>query len=290
MFRSSPRARARRLTAGAARKLERDRPEAERLYREALQLDAGMKAAWFDLGLICKWEGRWEEAFDCNLRAAELEGEQPEEPAWWNLGIAATALRRWDVARRAWAVYGIEIAPGIGPIEDDFGMGPVRLNPEDDGEVVWGHRIDPTRMRIVSIPFPQSGHRWGDVVLHDGAPNGYRELDGESLPVFDELERWEASEVPTVEATVSVDDVDAVDELVSLVGAAGYVAEDWTQNVRLLCRQCSEGQPHGEHSDAEIAAGPEHLLGLAAPLEAAERLLAEWESAGRKVIAVQLSP
>ena len=27
---------------------------------------------------------------------------------------------------------------GVGPIEGDFGRGPVRLNPESDGEVVWG--------------------------------------------------------------------------------------------------------------------------------------------------------
>ena len=71
------------------------------MYRESLRLDPELKEAWFDLGLIAKWEGRWEMALECNLRAAELEGPRSGEPAWWNLGIAATALSDWDVARRA---------------------------------------------------------------------------------------------------------------------------------------------------------------------------------------------
>jgi ribosomal protein S27AE len=284
MFRRSAKERARRLVTRAAGLLEADRREAERLYREALAMDPDLKEAWFDLGLICKWERRWEEAFDTNLRAAELEGERAEEPAWWNLGIAATALRRWDAARRAWAVYGVDLVAGSGPIEADLGVGPVRLNPDDDAEVVWGHRIDPARMRIMSIPYPKSGHRWSDVVLHDGSPNGYREVEGQRWPVFDELMRWEPSDVPTVSASVSAETPAAVDELLQAVDASGYAAEDWSRNVRTLCKRCSEGVVHAEHSDGELSTGHEHFIGLAAPFDVAEELIRHWEAGPGRVV------
>lgn len=257
------------------------------MYREALRLDPALKEAWFDLGLICKWQRRWEEAFECNLRAAELEGERAGEPAWWNLGIAATALREWETARRAWTAYGVPTAAGVGPIEDDFGVGPVRL--DGNAEVVWGRRIDPARIRIMSIPFPQSGHRWCDVVLHDGVPNGYRQFGGDELPVFDELMRWEPSEVATVQASVSADAVDAIHELLTAADSSGNAAEDWSRNVRALCKQCSQGVVHDEHSEVALASGREHLVGFAAPLHVVEALVQEWGlTPGRLVHSIEL--
>jgi hypothetical protein len=275
MLRRSAKARARQLTARAARLLPTDRVGAERAYRDAVELDPTLKEAWFDLGLICKWERRWDEAFECNLRAAELEGPKADEPAWWNLGIAATALRRWDVARMAWRTYGVPLREGFGPIEDDFDVAPVRLNPTGDAEVVWGQRIDPARVRIRSIPFPRSGHRWGDVVLHDGAPAGYREVNGQQRAVFDELERWEASDVPTLEVSIDASDSD-VDGLITAVQAAGFAAEDWTRNVRVLCKRCSEGVVHAEHDPTALAAGDIHHIGIAGPRDLVNGLVVEW--------------
>lgn len=288
MFRRSTTARARKLTADAAQMLEADRPGAEKSYRAALQLDPELKEAWFDLGLICKWERRWQEAFDCNLRAAELEGAKADEPAWWNLGIAATALRDWQVARRAWRAYRLKIPDGEGPIEGDFGVAPVRLNRDDAAEVVWGHRIDPARIRLSSIPFPQSGHRWADVVLHDGVPNGYREFNGQSRAVFDELMRWEPSEVSTIQVSVSADEIQAVDELLEAVHVAGYAGEDWTRNVRALCKRCSEGTVHAEHSEPALASGREHFIGFAGPFNLIDELVERWAvEGGRQVHSVE---
>jgi hypothetical protein len=187
------RRRARRLAKRAARRLRVDAPAARALLIEAVSLDPEFHEAWFDLGLLHKWSRSWDEAFRCNLRAAELVGERADEPAWWNLGIAATALRRWDVARRAWQAYGLPVPDGEGAVDGDYGYAAVRLNPESEPELVWGRRIDPARVRIESIPLPGSGHRWGDIVLHDGEPVATREVDGTNRLVFDELERWEAS-------------------------------------------------------------------------------------------------
>jgi hypothetical protein len=277
--------------------LHKDRGSAAQAYRRALALDPGSSLALYNLGLIHKWDGEWEQAFDCYLQAAELIGPREAEPAWWNLGIAATALRRWDVARRAWRTYGLDVPgdEGDGPIETDFGFTPVRLLPPGDGdgdgsaggdggagggrrEVVWGRRIDPSRVRIDSIPFPESGHRWGDIVLHDGSPNGYRELSGRTLPVFDELVRWEPSDVPTVQVSVSATDKADIESLLREITEAGHAAEDWTRNVRTLCTSCSEGIVHTEHTDDALASGTQHYLGIAAPLPAATDLVTAWAS------------
>jgi hypothetical protein len=274
--------RARQIASRGAQLLSRDHDAAADRCREALEVDPECDIAWFNLALIHKWRAEWEPAFDCNLRAAELLGERREEPAWWNLGIAATALHRWDVARRAWRAYGLDLPDGEGPIEAHFGFGPVRLNPDGEAEVVWGHRIDPARVRVASIPFPRSGHRWADVVLHDGEPKGYRERDGQRWPVFDELVRWEPSDVPTVQVAVGADAAGDVDDLIDRIERAGHAAEDWTTNTRMLCAECSRGVAHQEHSDAALASGREHLLGVAGPIAEVTALVDAWaEAPGR---------
>src|SRR5205807_10273545 len=68
-----------------------------------------------------------------------------DKAAWWNQGIAATALGRWGLARRAWAGFGIDLPAGEGPLDFPCGSCPVRLCPDGDAEVVWAHRIDPAR-------------------------------------------------------------------------------------------------------------------------------------------------
>lgn len=115
---------------------------AEAAYREAITLDPKFDSAWFNLGLVYKRRHDWAETLRCSLRAAELN-PQREQPAWWNLGIAATALRDWATARKAWMGYGINIPPGEGPIEANFGRTPVRIGIPEPLEVVWCRRLDP---------------------------------------------------------------------------------------------------------------------------------------------------
>jgi tetratricopeptide (TPR) repeat protein len=95
---------------------------------------------WYNLGLVRKHQRRWPESLSCNLRAAALD--PTDEAAWWNAGIAATALGEWATARRAWAAFGIELPPDDGEITMRLGPTPIRLNADGNGEVVWCARID----------------------------------------------------------------------------------------------------------------------------------------------------
>lgn len=137
------------------------------LYHFAARVDPTWSSPLYNLGLLAKYEGRWKESRAFNQRAVILNPEDTD--AWWNLGIAATALHDWPEARRAWAVHGVEIHDGNSDIRMPPATACVRLNPKDDGEVVWGERLDPARIAITSVPLTESGHRFNDVVLNDGA-------------------------------------------------------------------------------------------------------------------------
>ena len=256
---------------------ENDLDSAERGYRAALQHDPALEPAWFDLGLVYKFRHDWRNSLVCSLRAADLN-PATEQPAWWNAGIAATALREWPTALNAWRSYGIDLPDVPAPFEYDLGIAPVRVNPVEAPEVVWGRRLDPARIRILNVPLPDCGRRWKDVVLHDGAPNGTREHNGRMFSVFDELEVWESSGVPTLEVDVAIASDDELVRLTESFSDRDWAVEDWTSSIQLLCQACSEGTPHG-HDDRQIAAGLQRRLGIAAPLGIARDLLDQWAQA-----------
>lgn len=270
-----------------AQQLE-DEDEALRLYHHLLTLDPARPTTLYNVGLIHKYRGEWAESLDFNRRAVELAPD--DEASNWNLAIAATALCDWATARATWQRLGIKIAAGEGPIEDDFGLTPVRLNPDDAGEVVWGRRIDPVRVCIQNIPYPSSGFRIGDVVLHDGAPTGTRTSRGRDYDVFNVLQLHMPSRLTTFELEVAVDSAADIEALDEVADAAGCHVEDWTSSVRILCKACSEGTPHDHHDQdggKDDRWATQRVLGAAAQDEAALRAaLARWEARGRRVVSL----
>jgi len=236
--------------------------EATDAYRSAIEADPTWSVPWYNLGLGHKYACEWTESLECNRRAVALDDS--DAAAWWNLGIAATALGRWPEAREAWLRCGVAIPEGDGPVRAAFGPTPVRLDPQGRGEVVWCDRIGPARAIIRNVPFPESGHCWGDLLLHDGAPNGYRILNGQEVPVFDALQRIGASE----HRTYILDLPGSTPEQRALIGDVasrlGGAAEDWSQSVAFLCRQCSEGRPHEQHDRALSGDRPELAVAAAA--------------------------
>jgi hypothetical protein len=199
-----------------------DAEAAGRSAVEMLELVPGFFEIWFEAGMYSKARADWPESAARNQRAVELF--TPENatafdgvnPAAWNLGIAATALGDWATARRAWTAYGIDgVEAGSEPIDMDFGYVPIRVNPDrpslphqvvpdfGDTEVVWCWRRSPAHAVISNVPFPASGHRFRDVVLHDGEPKGTRQYGEQEVAVFDELARLKSSDLPTWQAQLT---------------------------------------------------------------------------------------
>ncbi|NUP50212.1 MAG: tetratricopeptide repeat protein [Catenulispora sp.] len=229
---------------------------------------------WFDAALYHKFLRNWDKAYEIGKQAAARAGDAEGEPAFWNLGIAATMVRDWATARRAWAQFGIALKPGEGEIDDGFGMACVRLDPEGDAEVVWVRRICPTRGRVLSVPF--TDRRFGEIVVHDGAPNGERLVGEHSYPVFDELALWQASDTATWRAQVTAPE-EADMEALSEAFTARDLAMEPVDSIKFHCQCCSEGSIDVERT---AVSGARDVL-LAAPDEGAARgVLDEWAAGG----------
>ena len=225
---------------------------------------------WYDAALAHKFLRNWAKAYELGREAAARAPRGEGDPAYWNLGIAATIQRDWTTARHAWAGFGIDLPEGEGEIVGRFGNACVRLDTGGKREVVWIERLCPTRGRVVNVPVT-GGRRYGEIVVHDGEPKGERILDGVTYPVFDELLLFEASELPTLEVTVAAGEADDLRALLDLFGEHGYGAEP-ASSVRVLCACCSEGT---HQQDQSLPAGTQ-AVSLAAPEEEARRLLAQW--------------
>jgi hypothetical protein len=252
-------------------------------------------ATWFEAGLHAKARRQWERSAEWNERALDLFGPaQSEEfeganPAAWNLGIAATALGDWETARRAWAVYGIsELGAGGEPIDENFGMAPIRLNPDrptlalevvphhGETEVVWCWRRSPAHAVIASVPLPESGHRFRDVLLHDGEPKGTRRHGDSDVSVFDEIARLRDSGFPTWQAQVEGATRADVDALGDVFGGRGLGVDNWS-GINIMCSSCSHGTSGADHHHAKPEDGTV-MLGIAGAEGSVGECLEEWRS------------
>lgn len=247
------------------------------LYKEAIREDDCWATPYYNLGLIYKYKYDWQESYAFNKRAAELDPEH--EAAWWNLGIAATALKDWRTARQAWNKFGLNFDVNDEVTDFDLGSIPIRLNPDTDGEVVWCKRIDPARAVIKNIPLSKSGHRFGDLVLNDGAPVGHRTSNGKEYPVFNELQLLTKSAHKTYSVTAVIESQAHIDTLESLCQGAEVEMEDWS-TIKYLCRQCSEGTVHEHHDqDLEDRDNSERYIGFASQnVEKVKKVLTDWRA------------
>lgn len=239
-----------------------DESSAIRCYRAAAETDDRWSVPWYNLALLHKYKGRWSDSLACGLEAVRRDSTDGD--AWWNLGIAATALGDWNQARSAWENCGVDLPEGAGPIEVNFGLVPIRLEPDTRGEVVWCDRICPARAIVRNVPLPESGFYYGDLLLHDGAPTGSRMYQGREVPVFNALERLQRSQFRTYVLDLPQSSREQRAALSDVAFDSGSWAEDWSESVKFLCRACSLGLPHDEHDSALRSTRPNLAVAAAA--------------------------
>ncbi len=254
--------------------------------RRACEANPDNADAWRAYCVALKHAHDWRACLDACQRAIALAPDDCEGPRW-NAGIAATALGDWPTARASWRGNGIELPDGDGPIAMRLGMCSLRVGEDGAEETVFAQRIDPCRARIESVPLPECGRRYGDVILHDGEPRGRRLVGSHEVAVFDELVRLERSAYETWRVTVDCADQAELDALLALFSDIDGMVEDWTSNLQLLCRQCSLGTPHDHHRPDDIAWKTRHDLGFALrdekPLSRLRRLKLWWRKEVREV-------
>ena len=196
------------------------------LVAEAARQLPGDAAVQFDFGVVLKLRGDFEASRAAFERVVLRHPD--ERSAWWNLGIACTALSDWSGARRAWTAVGFELPPGEGDIARPGEPTPVRLDTASGArtthEVVWGHRLCPARVRLTGIPcFPRDA-TCGDVVLVDGEPVG--EVPGPDGRPTHVLPALATLEVGGGETLVAFSHRPAA--LAEALRARGWPCVDWT--------------------------------------------------------------
>lgn len=159
---------------------------AVKIYKKLIKLAPNWHPPYQYLSSIYKYHNDWKAAFHYGQRAIENGADKAE--MWRNFAIAATALKKWQIARNAWNKVGFQLKEVKNAPNFDMGIIPVRLRYDNFHEIVWAKQIDPARAIIESVPDPVSDRNYGDLILIDFKVTGYRIVRGKKMPVYDELE------------------------------------------------------------------------------------------------------
>ena len=186
--------------ATTALMLARQRDEiAEQSYRKLLELNPQNSAYHYNLGLLFKTRGRFEEGMKANQSAASLADKEIDRYEW-NLGICATGARNGAVALDVWKRMGQRIEMGqFGLPEGSYPQCKVKLaerplaertaDSDDPGleETIWIERLSPCHGIIRSVLYQDLGVDYGDIILIDGAPITHHSYGDTKVPVFPHL-------------------------------------------------------------------------------------------------------
>ncbi len=217
--------------------LKGDTYNAVKLYKRVAKMAPEWAPPFVRLGLIYKLRREWKPALHYAKRAVAIDSSLQE--SWWNLGIAATALKKWRLARNVWSKFGIDTR------EPDRKMPliSVRLQYKGQFEILWAQRVDPARCLIRNIPHPDSGHRYLDEVLIDGKVSGYNVIRQKRYPVFDELGLFKRSPYHTFSAQLEKARPEDIQQLEKLCREAGLGFEVWSNASRQHNKQASQSLP-----------------------------------------------
>ena len=122
---------------------------------------------------------------------------------------------------------------------------------------------------MISVPFDPS-RRFGEVVVHDGAPSGERTFGDLTVPVFDELALFEPSDTATLSVLVSCGpgELDALAEAF----AGEHLGFEILASRVDLCACCSRSSIRQDRKEYD---GEQQLL-LGAADDRARALLNAW--------------
>ncbi len=241
---------------------------AVKLYKRVIKDAPQWAPPYLRLGQIYKYRREWKPALYYNKKAIALDAGNQQ--AWWDMGLAATAIGKLRLARNVWEKFGH--GPKAGAV---LKPASVRLQFQRQFEVLWVQRISPCLGHIRSVPQPASGRRYGDLVLIDNVVRGYHSSGAHRLPIFDELglkkcAHYGAFSCRLLEA--GEQDIKLLQQL-CLEQKLGF--EVWGNAAQAATVRSSQGMP--EYFAFNLTSVPELLVAIAARRkEDAKEVLKSW--------------
>lgn len=254
-----------------------DHYNAIKLYKKVIRLSPQWGEPYRCLGEIYKYRREWKPSFYYIQKALEINPDN--EKSWWSLGIVATALKKWRWAREAWNKVGYQLRRNNKALVLDMGAVPVRLNPKGKAEIVWATRIGPVRAVIESIPHPDSGKNYHDIVLLDTEPSGFHIVKNKRIRVYDELEVIKTSRYKTFSVVLETADTKAINILDRLCLDADLGFDNWSKATHSLVRKNNQSLPEYHSEDLDFSYLHEaYLVAIAAHSEKeVQQVLKNWE-------------
>ncbi|MBC6996467.1 hypothetical protein QWY85_02915 [Neolewinella lacunae] len=176
------------------------------------------------LGRIYHRRREWKPAFHYWKKTVALDADDRE--AWWHLGLAAVALGRMRVGSTVWTKFGFERVALDHPLS-------LELAGDKGYEILWMQPLDAARARLLSIPHPDSGLLYRDLVLYDRRQQcGNNIVNQRRTAVYPYLDRLKRSPFQTFSCLVHTSDEAIINRLELLCFEAGLGFEVWSNAAR----------------------------------------------------------
>ena len=246
----------------------RDVYNAAKLYRRIIKLSPDWWEPHAELAELYKWQGEWKAMMHYAKRAVALQAGNPS--AWRNLGIAATALRKERIAKTVWQKFGC----GAAPLHDQAVVA-LRVPSGKLFEILWAKPLDPAQAYLSSIPGPDTGRRFRDVVIFDFSPCGHTVAGRKRYPVFDFLGVLRHSPYHTFSCVADTTDRKSLRVLERLCRSAGLGFDNWTKAA--ISFQSEQTMPEFYGSDVLPPSTGTSLSAIAAKRRSdAEAVIKDW--------------
>lgn len=250
-----------------------DTYHAVKLYKRLTRLAPDWFPPFLRLGFIYHQRREWKPAFHYFKKTVALTTDCRE--AWWSLGMAATAQKKWRIARSVWAKFGLTDLP-----RKPEGL---RLSYDGSFEILWMLPLDPARAQIVSIPHPASGYRYREVLLYERKPIGHHIVNRRRVPVYEEMGLFKSSPFQTFSCLLHTKEVTAVQRLERLCHTANLGFEVWSNASRGMVIDHPRAFPEFYGRDVfpnedDATNDNQCLVAIAAMHEAeVQRVLNDWQ-------------
>lgn len=240
---------------------------AVKLYKHLIKLAPDWHPPYAKLSELYKLRQDWKATLHYSKKAIALNVQ--DQTSWWNVGIAATALKKPRLAQRVWAKFGYR--------QHDFPPLCVRILWSHQIEVVAVRPIDPARGIIMNIPHPASGRHYQDVLLFDREVLVYNILQRKKIPIHASLGIYKGSLFYTFSCQLHEVESKDVKLLEQLCYEANLGFENWSNLTQV--QNLSKKLP--EYYGADFIKPTESgslIIAIAAPQQRqVEEVLANWE-------------